>query len=136
MKRKIIPYNSKLKAIAYTENSFKITGRGIVLELKHSEEGLSDGTKLVSEKSDKVWKVKARILFDHAVHEQKLFENEVTEYMLMTFKSAKLKQESIHQIKERESQKIYQYFISPINHEVKPEHAERLEIINIDDKKV
>ena len=34
------------EAIEFVENSFKITGRGIILELKHNKDDLKRGTKL------------------------------------------------------------------------------------------
>lgn len=116
------------QAIALTENSFKITGRGIILELKHTQKGLAKATKLISENTDKVWKVKARILFDHAVEEQKIFETESTEYALVRFESPEKRQESIDAIKERESQNIYQYLVEPIGHEDKPKQGEKLNL--------
>ena len=62
------------KSIAITENSFKVTGRGIITEIGHSENGLTKDIELISEKSGLAWKVIARILFDHAVHKQKIFD--------------------------------------------------------------
>ena len=39
------------KAIALTGNSFNITGRGIIVELQHFQQGLEKGTLLTSEHS-------------------------------------------------------------------------------------
>lgn len=116
------------QATAITEESFKVTGRGIVLELQHRKEGLSKDTTLISENSGKNWIVKVRILFDHAVHEQRLFENESTDYMFIKFNSLEKRQASINEIKERESNNIYQYLVQPIDHDEKPKQGEKLNI--------
>ncbi|WP_299229740.1 hypothetical protein [uncultured Psychroserpens sp.] len=115
-------------AKAITKDSFKITGRGIVLELQHSENGLSKETKLVSQKSGRTWKVITRVLFDHALAEQKIFNNESTNYMLMRFNSDYEKQKSINRIKKKETENIFQYFVNPIGHSEKPENGEILKI--------
>ena len=114
------------QAEAITEESFKITGRGVILELRHSEDGLPQGTELVSEKSGLTWKVRARVLFDHAVHEQKIFDSEFSEYMLMRFETPEKERKSIEEIKEREALGIYLYFLKPLGHEQKPQSGEKL----------
>ncbi|MGB3465577.1 MAG: hypothetical protein WBA74_09915 [Cyclobacteriaceae bacterium] len=101
------------QAQALTKNSFKISGRGIVLELRHSENGLAKGTELVAEKSGRTWKVIARILFDHAVGEQKVFEVESVDFILLKYRSTEKRQQSLNEMKERESQNIYQYLVEP-----------------------
>lgn len=117
-----------LRAIAITADSFKITGRGIFLELQHSEQGLTKDTTLISENSEKKWLVKVRVLFEHAVHEQRLFENESTDYILMKFNSLEKRQASINAIKEREFNNIYQYLVQPVDHDEKPKQGEKLNI--------
>ena len=89
-------------AKAITKDRFTITGIGIILELQHSENGLLKDTKLISEKSGRTWMVVARILFDHAIAEQTIFDNESVEYMLMRFESDQKRQKSINEIKERD----------------------------------
>jgi hypothetical protein len=98
------------------------------LELQHSEQGLTKNTTLISENSGKNWIVKVRVLFDHAVHEQRLFETESADYMLMKFNSLEKRQASIDAIKERESSNIYQYQVQPIDHDEKPKQGEKLNI--------
>lgn len=115
-------------AKAITKDSFTITGIGIILELQHSENGLLKDTKLISEKSGRTWMVIARILFDHAIAEQTIFDNESVEYMLMRFESDQKRQKSINEIKERESNTIFQYMLKPLGHSEKPEKEERLKI--------
>ena len=115
-------------AKAITKDSFTITSIGIILELQHSENGLLKDTKLISEKSGRTWMVIARILFDHAIAEQTIFDNESVEYMLMRFESDQKRQKSINEIKERESNTIFQYISKPLGHLEKPEKEERLKI--------
>ena len=116
------------QAEAITENSFKLTGIGIVVDLKHSENGLSKNTELISKKSGLTWTVIARVLFDHALREQRMFDSESTEYMRVSFKTVEDMQKSIDGIKEREEQGIYQYYLKPIGHDQKPQEREMLKI--------
>jgi hypothetical protein len=118
----------QLQATAIIEESFNITGRGIVLELQHGEQGLAKGTELIAENSGKTWIVKVRVLFEHAVHEQKIFNSESIDYMLLKFDSIEKRQGSIESIKERESNNIYQYLIEPVKHDEKPKQGEKLKI--------
>ena len=116
------------QAIAITVDSFKISGRVIIIELQHSENGLTKSIRLFSEKSGLTWEVIARVLFDHAVHEQKIFEVESTEYLLNKFESLEKRKKSIDDIKDRESNSIFQYLLRPIGHDEKPEQGEKLKI--------
>lgn len=116
------------KAEAITENTLKITGRGLIVDLRHFEKGLPKDIELTSEKSGLTWKIIARVLFDHAIHEQRIFESESTEFMLMRFDNQEKELKSINGIKEREAQNIFQYFLKPIDHEQKPEDGEKLKI--------
>ncbi|WP_338764407.1 hypothetical protein WAF17_21715 [Bernardetia sp. ABR2-2B] len=43
-------------------HSLNITGRGIYLELQHQENGLTKDTVLLSEQTNKKWKVRGRII--------------------------------------------------------------------------
>jgi len=112
-----------------SKESFSITGRGIVLDLVHAEQGLPYGTILTSKLNNRQWRLKARVLFDHAVDLQRIFKDETTEYMLLTFATEEKREESRRKIKAKEDKNIYQYFIAPINHEFKPEDGEELEIL-------
>lgn len=117
------------KAIALTKNSFKITGRGIVIELQHFQHGLGRGTVLTSQQSGLSWKVKARILFDHAEGKQVIFENEPTEYLLLKFDSSAKRSKSLEDIRMKESNHVFQYFLKPLEHSEKLLEGEEL-IIN------
>lgn len=112
-------------AEAITKTSFNITGRGVVLELKHWENGLPKETELTSQKSGLKWKVVARVLFDHAVQEQQIFESESSEYMLLRFDNQEKEVQSINEIKEREAQNVYLYLLKPVGHDGKPEEGEK-----------
>ena len=113
---------------AICQNSFTIKGRGIILELKHFESGLTSGSILNSKKRGLKWVIKVRILYYHTVEHQLVFENEKSDYMLLRFNSVKSKEASINQIKEKEGQNIFTYLISPVNHEEKPIEGESLEL--------
>lgn len=86
------------------------------------------GTVLLSQTTGRKWKVKSRILFDHAEHIQKKFENETTNFMLMRFSSENSLQVSLNGIRNRESKLIYQYLVAPVQHDFKPEEGEMLKI--------
>lgn len=119
-------------AIALTGNSFNITGLGIVVELQHAQLGLKKGTVLTSEQSGLSWEVKARVLLDHAVDEQRVFDSEAVEFMLLKFSTIEKKEESVKKVITRESQNIFQYYLKPIEHVSKPAENEKLSISNSD----
>ncbi|MTI20967.1 hypothetical protein E1176_08030 [Fulvivirga sp. RKSG066] len=116
------------KAIALTRNSFNIPGRGVVVELQHYQQGLEKGTLLTSEYSGLSWKVKARILFDHAEGKQVIFKNESTEYLLLRFNNSQKRGQSLEVIKKKESNNIFHYYLKPIEHSNKPPDREKLTI--------
>lgn len=111
---------------AICKESFTIAGRGIILDLMHSEQGLKQGTILYSEKTKLEWSVECRVLFDHAVDIQKVFENEFANFMLLHFANEEKRQESRNKIIENEQNNIFQYLIKPIRHQYKPEEGEFL----------
>ena len=88
------------KVIAIIKDSFKITGKGIIINLKHSEKGLKKEQLLISNKSGLAWKVASRVLFDHAVHKQIIFENESVNHMLTKFENQSKEKESAEPVKE------------------------------------
>ena len=118
------------KLIAICKESYEITGRGIVLELKHNEPGLNHGTILQSSKTKLKWELDSRIIFDHAADIQKAFENEPVNFMLIKFSDNTKREESRQKIKNKELENIYQYLIKPINHSEKPIDGEELIIIS------
>lgn len=123
-------FNEGIMEIAemIVENSFEISGRGIVLELRHHLKGLPKETELVEEKSGHIWKVEARVLFDHAVHLQRVFDNEYADFMLLRFEDKESRERSLHNIENKEAQNIYQYLLSPSGHNEKPESGTKLRI--------
>ncbi len=103
-----------------------MVGRGIVLELQHTLLGLQQGTILIAKSSNLKWKISARILFNHAVHQQKHFKCESVEYSLFSFSSLEKRNKSIQAIVNKENQGIFQYMIESIEHGNKPEDGEVL----------
>ena len=114
------------KVIAIIKDSFKITGKGIIINLKHSEKGLKKEQLLISNKSGLAWKVASRVLFDHAVHKQIIFENESVNHMLTKFENQSKEKESVKKITEDEAQGIFLYLIKPIRHNNRPSEFEEL----------
>ncbi|MCI5058392.1 MAG: hypothetical protein MRY83_19935 [Flavobacteriales bacterium] len=114
--------------IAHIKGSFKITGRGVVVFIEHGEEGLPSGIKLISVNTNRTWLVKSRVLCDHAIGQHKIFPNETMDYAQMRFASEEKRLASIHKIKREESLGIYQYMITPVDHDEKPEEGEILNI--------
>lgn len=112
-----------------TIDSFEISEVGIILELQHYENGIIKNTELVSKSTGKVWKVIARLLYDHAVQFQKIFAGEAKEFILIGFESAALLQESIDRVKEKESRNIFRYILEPVNHHEKPFIGDTLTIV-------
>ena len=121
---------SQKKIYAYTKESFQISGRGIILSLKHNYQGLAKGTLLQSENSNKKWEIQARLIYDHAIEVQKIFENEFREYVRMSFKTLENTKQSIQKIKAKEEQNIYEYMIRPVGHDSKPMEQEQLLIFS------
>lgn len=116
------------EAIAFVEDSFKITGRGIIIALQHNQEGLKRETRLESLATGHIWEVKARIIFDHTENEQKRFDYENIEFMLLSFKTIEDRNKSKTKILLKEASNLYQYLVVPISHDMKPENKERLKI--------
>ncbi len=112
-----------------TIDSFEINEVGIILELQHYENGIIRNTELVSKSTGKVWKVIARLLYDHALQYQKIFAGEAKEFILIGFESTALLQESIDRIKDKESRNIFRYILEPVNHLEKPAIGDTLTIV-------
>lgn len=112
----------------FVKEKFRITGRGIIVLLKHQENGLAGGQVLVSEVSQKEWSIEARVLYDHALalDMHKIFSNEVMEYVRVSFKGEDKRKEAINAIKLDEDNNIYTYMIKPMQHDSTPEIGEKL----------
>lgn len=78
-------------------------------------------------------KSNARLLYDHAIHVQKIFAVEHAEYVRMSFESYEKRQASIDGIQVKEVSHTYDYLIKPIGHNDKPKDGEKLKIIFPDD---
>lgn len=115
--------------LVFVKECFKITGRGIVVELQHQENGLSNQTILHSKKNNLFWRVKGRIIFSHTTDLQKYFPVETLSRMLLSFNTKEKLEESQQSILEKEKRGIYQYLIQQDNGELAPQKGEYLEII-------
>ena len=100
--------------------SWKITDLGIIAELRHQRIGLPQGTRLLSGHTGLQWIVKTRLFFNHAMDEQKKFENETAGFMHMHFANAENRENSRRDIIKREALGISQYTLDPDSHEEKP----------------
>jgi hypothetical protein len=85
----------------YIVECFVITGRGIIAELQHFEEGLPKGTLIKCKTTGNTWLIKHRILFFHTGDMQQKFENETTEYSSFHFGNAEPRAISAKKIIER-----------------------------------
>ena len=112
-----------------TIDSFEISEVGIILELQHFEHGIAKNTELVSNTSGLAWRVKARLLYDHAVASQRIFPGETNDFIMIGFESAELIQESIDRIKDKESRNIFRYILEPVGHDAIPEIGDKMSII-------
>jgi hypothetical protein len=108
----------KLKVLIL--ESFLMKGRGILAEMQHSENGLKQGTVLHSAQTGLSWEVKERVLMDHVLNIQKIFENESTSMMFLKFASQEKRDESIRKLQEKEASGIFQYYLMPLNHKQRP----------------
>jgi hypothetical protein len=126
-KGRLVFYMKKIKI--YIRKSFKITGRGIIVEIQHHLSGLPKETRLMSSVSGLLWEVQCRVFYDHVNDKHVIFEKENFDYMRLTFSSEEKKQASIQQIIENERQRIFEYLIKPIGHDEKPGDEEELEVM-------
>jgi len=109
-------------------NSWKLTSsQEILVDIKHSLNGLRRGTILKSKSRDLTWKVNSRTIFIQT--EQKRFEGETEHLQHFSFKPIEALFEFEKQIANKESQGIYQYGLLPISHSDKPLYGEELEVI-------
>ena len=88
---------------------FKITGRGFVVEIQHSENGLPKGLKLLSE-NGQIWEIKSRVIFSH-VENHNFFSIETQSPILIKFTDLEKRKESIDKILAKEKLNIFQYMI-------------------------
>lgn len=116
------------KGKVIVKNSFKISTLGIVAELQHHEDGLSKGIKLKSVSSGLSWRVRSRMLFEHAMEVHQIFAKENTEKTILRFGSIDQKKESIRETQIKERSGIYQYVLEPIVHEQQPDQGMELMI--------
>jgi hypothetical protein len=99
-----------MKAVFIIEQ-FHISGRGTIAYIKHQENGLPRGTKVLDQYG-KLWIVEKRLLIHHAVNFQRFFENETLEEMLFSFSSVEKRNDSIEKIIKDEEDGVFQYLIN------------------------
>ncbi|UZR99354.1 hypothetical protein [Chondrinema litorale] len=117
--------------VARVKESFNITGRGIVLELMHHENGLESGTILLSTSRKLKWEVRARVIQEIIGFNPKIFENEKIEFSLFKYSSFEARDIALQNTIQNEKDHIFQYMIRPIGHENKPLNNEELEIVEL-----
>ena len=110
--------------------SWKITVYGVIVELKHYENGLPRGTILWSKSTDLKWTVDSRVLFSHAFDKQIKFKNEKTLWTRGSFIDIFRLDDLILEITEREKNNIFQYRLIPIGHDANPIKNETLVVEN------
>jgi len=101
-------------------DSWELTSRGIIADLRHQLDGLPTGSIMKSQTTDKEWRVKNRILFHHTLNRQKKFPSEITAYTYSSFGSVDNMLASEKIILEREKQNIFQYQLQAVEHNSKP----------------
>ena len=101
-------------------DSWDLTLRGIIAELRHQLDGLPTDSVIKSQTTYKEWKVKNRILFHHTLSKQKRFPNEITTLTHSSFGSVDNMLASEMKILEGEKQNIFQYHLQPLGHNSKP----------------
>lgn len=101
-------------------DSWDLTSRGIIADLRHQLEGLPPGSIIKSQTTGKEWRVNNRILFHHTLYKQRKFPNEITTYIRLSFASVDNMLASEKKILEREKQNIFQYQLQAVGHNSKP----------------
>ena len=95
-------------------DSWNLTSIGIIAELKHQLNGLTTGSIIKSQSTNKEWRVRKRILYNHTFDKQKKFLNERTTYSHLSFDNAEKLTISAQNIIDKEEQNIFQYQLQPI----------------------
>lgn len=107
-------------------DSWDLTSGGIIAELRHQFDGLTTGSIIKSQTTDKTWRVKNRILFHHTLDKQKRFPNEITTYTHSSFGSVEDMMNSATNILNKEEGNIFQYQLQAIGHYSKPQKGDIL----------
>ena len=112
---------------------FNITGRGLLTELQHSENGILPNTKLVNNESGESWIVKKQVLSGTLLiaDSETYFDCETEfEHISHSFKSEKDRQNAVNKELNRRQKGIYWYLLAPEykNQKNKPEIGSFLKI--------
>jgi len=112
---------------------FHITGRGLLTEIQHSENGIPPNTKLINSESGDSWTVKKRVLSDNLmiVDSEAFFDCETEfESISQSYKTETDRQLAVGKELNRRKEGIYWYVLVPenSNQQTKPKIGSLLKI--------
>ena len=119
---------SVVKGEAIVQECFRAPGSKMILELKILLNRLPQNVHLFSTESGNHWQVQARVLFEHALGVHLIFEDEKVNYLNARFENPELEKEHIARIQTDEAKGIFQYIVTPVNHDRQPHKGESLRI--------
>lgn len=113
---------------------FNITGIGVLIELQHYENGIPPDTEIIDLNSETKWVITKRVLSGKLlnINSEIIFDCETKyEHLSYSFKTQKDQKIAISKELERRKNRIYWYFIKPMNNtqEFKPKVGSELKII-------
>ena len=110
-------------------DAWTITGPGIIAEFACQGNGLAQGNALKSHQSRRLWRLESRVKFSHVGNDHKSFPGETEKITWSAFGSSQDLESSRSRILEKESQGVFQYQLTPIDHKEKPMVDDWLEIV-------
>ena len=119
---------SVVKGEAIVQECFRAPGSKMIIEIKVSLNRLPQNADLYSTESGDHWQVQARALFEHALGVHLIFENERVNYLHARFENPELEKEHIARIQTDEAKGVFQYIVTPVNHDRQPQKGESLRI--------
>lgn len=108
--------------------SFLLTNRGVIVDIRHELDGVPAGSVIRSSTSGDEWVVKHRMLFSHVQEKQRKFPNEAVAYTHFKFKNFEAMENSAKKILDQEMQNIFEYFLATNNTNTKPKKGDKLVI--------
>lgn len=108
--------------------SFLLTNRGVIVDIRHELDGIPAGSIIRSFSSGDEWAVKHRILFSHVHEKQRKFPNEAVAYTHLEFKNFEAMESSAKRILDQETQNIFEYFLETNESNTKPVKGDKLVI--------
>jgi len=113
---------------------FNITGRGLLTELQHFENGIPPNTRLIHSESKTYWIVQRRVLSSTLsfANSEIHFDCETeVEYISHSYKTQQDRQNEIDKELYRRKEGIYWYLLTPDNKKSKPRIGSILQIEKI-----